>query len=75
MWTVISHDWEWPSASIVDLILARSSPACIHCLHDGRDIRANPDITETIAAVRSFVPILNDQGYIFETVTDILTPS
>jgi peptidoglycan-N-acetylglucosamine deacetylase len=64
-----------PSARIVDLILARSSPAGILCLHDGRDIRTNPDITETIAAVRSFVPILKDQGYIFETVTDILTPS
>jgi peptidoglycan/xylan/chitin deacetylase (PgdA/CDA1 family) len=75
MWTVIGHDWEWTSASIVDLILARSSPAGILCLHDGRDIRVNPDITETIAAVRSFVPILKDQGYIFETVTDILSAS
>jgi peptidoglycan/xylan/chitin deacetylase (PgdA/CDA1 family) len=73
MWTVIGHDWEWPSARIADLILKRSSPGGILCLHDGRDIRANPDISETIAAVRSFVPILKEQGYTFETVTNILT--
>ena len=71
MWTVIGHDWEWPCDRVTDLVVRRASPGGIVCLHDGRDIQADPDIGETVAAVRRIIPILKDQGYRFETVTGI----
>jgi peptidoglycan/xylan/chitin deacetylase (PgdA/CDA1 family) len=72
MWTVIGHDWEWPCGRIVQLIRRKASPGGIICLHDGRDIRPNPDIHETIVAVKQLIPWLKDQGYNFETVSEIL---
>lgn len=72
MWTVIGHDWEWPSDRIVQLIRKKASPGGIVCLHDGRDVQPHPDIRETLAAVRQIVPWLKEQGYAFETVSDIL---
>jgi peptidoglycan/xylan/chitin deacetylase (PgdA/CDA1 family) len=71
MWTVIGHDWEWQSKRITDLVVRRASPGGIICLHDGRDIQVNPDISETVAAVGRMIPILKDQGYRFETVTKL----
>jgi peptidoglycan/xylan/chitin deacetylase (PgdA/CDA1 family) len=72
MWTVIGHDWEWSSDRIFDLISRKASPGGIVCLHDGRDIRPNPDIDETLRAVKRLVPWLKDQGYAFESVSEIL---
>ncbi len=72
MWTVIGNDWRWSPDRIAAQVLAKSSPGGIICLHDGRGVRSNPDITSTIAAVKKFVPVLRDQGYSFETVNDIL---
>ncbi len=72
MWTVIGHDWEWAADRISDYTLARCSPGGIICLHDGRAVEAKPDIRETMKAVREIVPRLLDQGYRFETVSDVL---
>jgi chitin deacetylase len=72
MWTVIGHDWRWPALQISDYVLRRSSPGGIICLHDGRDIQPKPDISEMLKALREIVPQLQDQGYKFETVSDIL---
>jgi peptidoglycan/xylan/chitin deacetylase (PgdA/CDA1 family) len=72
MWTVIGHDWEWPAERIFELVRGRATPGGIVCLHDGRDIRPNPDIRETLGAVKQLVPWLKDQGYTFETVSEIL---
>ena len=71
MWTVIGHDWEWPAMRVSELVLRRASPGGIVCLHDGRDIQINPDISETVAAVERVIPILKDQGYRFETVSGV----
>lgn len=73
MWTVIGNDWKWPAARIASRVLRRSSPGGIVCLHDGRAVDARPDIGETLAAVRRIVPVLKDNGYNFETVSDILS--
>ena len=61
----------------------RSSNACrqrvsngaILCLHDGRELRAKPDIGVTVEAVRRLVPMLLDRGYKFETVSRLLCPT
>jgi peptidoglycan/xylan/chitin deacetylase (PgdA/CDA1 family) len=74
MWTVIGHDWEWPARPIADLVLKKASPGGIICLHDGRDIQPNPDVSEMLKAMKVIVPALVDQGYSFETVSELLRP-
>jgi peptidoglycan-N-acetylglucosamine deacetylase len=73
LWTVIGNDWKWPRERIAQQILQYASPGGIICLHDGRTIEPQPDITETLAAVRILVPVLRDQGYDFETVGQLLS--
>jgi peptidoglycan-N-acetylglucosamine deacetylase len=73
MWTVIGNDWRWPAGRIAKHVLARSSPGGIICLHDGRSVQPNPDVTATLDAVRQLIPMLKDQGYKFEIVSDLLT--
>jgi peptidoglycan-N-acetylglucosamine deacetylase len=72
LWTVIGHDWEWPAERIAERVFAGTGPGGILCLHDGRDIRPNPDISQTIAAVRRIIPVLKNEGYSFATVSDLL---
>jgi peptidoglycan/xylan/chitin deacetylase (PgdA/CDA1 family) len=74
MWTVIGRDWEWPAYAIADLVLKRSSPGGIVCLHDGRDIQPKSDISQTLKALRRIVPELKDAGYSFETVSSLIQP-
>jgi peptidoglycan/xylan/chitin deacetylase (PgdA/CDA1 family) len=75
LWTVIGNDWRWPAHRIARHILDQVSPGGIICLHDGRKTEPNPDISETILAVKKIVPILKDQGYIFLEVNDLLHTS
>jgi peptidoglycan/xylan/chitin deacetylase (PgdA/CDA1 family) len=72
MWTVMGNDWRWEAAQISEHVVRKSSPGGIICLHDGRDIQAKPDVSAMLKAVRGIVPQLLDQGYKFETVSDIL---
>jgi peptidoglycan-N-acetylglucosamine deacetylase len=72
LWTVIANDWKWRATRIAERVLGYSSPGGIICLHDGRGVHPAPDISQTVAAVRQIVPVLKDQGYEFETVSDLL---
>ena len=73
LWTVIAHDWEWPAERIAERLLANTSPGGILCLHDGRDIREEVDLSEMLEALHILVPTLRAAGYRFETVSQILT--
>jgi peptidoglycan/xylan/chitin deacetylase (PgdA/CDA1 family) len=53
-------------------VLAHTAPGGIICLHDGRGVERNPDIRQTLRAVRRIVPALRDCGYSFETVNDLM---
>ena len=72
MWTVIGNDWKWPADRIAKHVLAHASPGGIICLHDGRTVEPNPDISEMLSALRLIVRRLKDRGYRFETVSDLL---
>jgi peptidoglycan/xylan/chitin deacetylase (PgdA/CDA1 family) len=72
LWTVMGNDWKWPRERIAERVLRFATPGGIVCLHDGRTTQAEPDITETLAAVRILVPVLKDQGYEFETVGQLI---
>jgi len=75
MWTAIGYDWKLKADTIVGRMLAGTSNGAILCLHDGRAVRANPDIRETVAAVSRLIPALRDQGYEFNTVSRLLCPT
>ncbi|HWC00432.1 MAG TPA: polysaccharide deacetylase family protein [Bryobacteraceae bacterium] len=75
MWTVIGYDWRLEAESIVARVLRGVGNGAIICLHDGRELRIRPDIRETIEAVRRLIPLLQGQGYSFETVSQLLCPT
>lgn len=74
MWTVIGYDWVLDADAITKLVLRKAAPSGVICLHDGRDIRPNPDISQTLGAVKLIVSALKRQGYTFETVSNLLRP-
>jgi peptidoglycan-N-acetylglucosamine deacetylase len=74
LWTVMGNDWKWPADQIASHVLRQSAPGGIICLHDGRDIQPRPDVAPMLTAVKQIVPALQDQGYRFETVTEVLQP-
>ena len=75
MWTVIGYDWSRKADVVVERVSARAGNGAIICLHDGRELRAKPDIGVTVEAVRRLVPMLLDRGYRFETVSRLLCPT
>jgi peptidoglycan/xylan/chitin deacetylase (PgdA/CDA1 family) len=74
MWTVIGLDWKLPAQAICDRVLRTARNGSIVCLHDGRTCSANPDVSNTVEAVKRLLPALLEQGYHFETVSQILCP-
>ena len=72
MWTVIGRDWELPASQIADLVLRKTGPGAILCLHDGRDIRPNPNLSEMLDALRIIVPLLKDRGLEFQTISRLI---
>jgi peptidoglycan/xylan/chitin deacetylase (PgdA/CDA1 family) len=69
MWTVIGYDWNLAAEGIVRRISGSVSNGAIICLHDGRELQANPDIRNMLGAARQLIPMLLDRGYRFETVS------
>jgi peptidoglycan/xylan/chitin deacetylase (PgdA/CDA1 family) len=75
MWTAMGYDWNSGPEAIVERMAGRVSNGAILCLHDGRELRARPDIGATIEAVRRLLPLLLGQGYKLETVSQLLCPT
>ena len=75
MWSIIGLDWKLPATGIARRVLTRVRPGDIVCLHDGRGTLKDPDITQTLEAVRNILPALVETGYHFETVTELLCPT
>jgi peptidoglycan/xylan/chitin deacetylase (PgdA/CDA1 family) len=72
MWTAIGNDWKWPASKISQKLLKQAENGGIFCLHDGRELKPSPDISATLSAVETILPILKDRGFSLETVTEIL---
>ena len=75
MWTVIGLDWKLQENEIAERLIDQTGAGGIVCLHDGRAIGAKPDITATLGAMRCVLPRWIDQGFTFETVSQILCPT
>jgi peptidoglycan-N-acetylglucosamine deacetylase len=74
MWTVIGRDWQWPATRVSERVLNGAANGGIICLHDGRGVRPTPDIGATIEAVEYTIPRLQERGFEFRTLTQILCP-
>jgi peptidoglycan-N-acetylglucosamine deacetylase len=74
MWTRIGYDWNRKADEIVRRFTGLPNGAIL-CLHDGRELRVQPDIGQTLEAVRRLVPMLLDRGFQFETVSRLLCPT
>lgn len=72
LWTVLGRDWRLPAAQIVERVTRRASNGAIVCLHDGRALAANPDVTGTIQATDAIIARMADRGFQFTTVSDLL---
>jgi peptidoglycan-N-acetylglucosamine deacetylase len=75
MWTAIGYDWSSTAEDVVARMSRNLRNGAILCLHDGRELRAKPDVRVTVEAVRRLVPMLLDQGYKLETVSRLLCPT
>lgn len=75
MWTAIGVDWKGPERRIAERLLKGAKNGAIFCLHDGRELLPKPDVRATIAAVLQLLPILMNQGFHFERVSEILCPT
>jgi peptidoglycan/xylan/chitin deacetylase (PgdA/CDA1 family) len=72
MWTVIGNDWKWSGCRVARMMTQRATNGAIFCLHDGRGLKASPDIRSTLDAVDLVVPRLRAQGYRFVTLSEML---
>jgi peptidoglycan/xylan/chitin deacetylase (PgdA/CDA1 family) len=75
MWTILGRDWRWPASRVSALLTGCARAGDIICLHDGRGVERTPDIQETLRAVAQAVPRLQEMGFRFETVSQILCPT
>ncbi|MGE5645332.1 MAG: polysaccharide deacetylase family protein [Acidobacteriota bacterium] len=72
MWTALARDWKLAGEQASARLASAARNGAIFLLHDGRDRQTNPDIRATLEAVSRLVPALEDRGYHFETVSEIL---
>lgn len=75
MWSAISSDWRLPAAEVVVRLERRTRAGAIFCLHDGRGLAANPDVSSTLGAVRVIMPRLGESGYCFSSVSQLICPT
>jgi peptidoglycan-N-acetylglucosamine deacetylase len=69
MWTAIGKDWKLPAPAVAARLGEAARNGAIFCLHDGH--RA---VSTSIEAVSRLIPALEDKGYHFETVSEIICP-
>lgn len=74
MWTVLARDWRLSSDLIARRVLSRVGNGSIICLHDGRGLDLNPDVSATVDALSSILPVLKDRGFEMVTVSELLAP-
>ena len=71
-WSVDSLDWqEDPPEVITSKVVDNIHPGAIILMHDGAE--SSGDRTNTILSLQQIIPILQEQGYEFVTVPDLLS--
>ncbi|GAA3747379.1 polysaccharide deacetylase family protein [Terriglobus aquaticus] len=71
-WSVIGHDWEWDRHRIAEHLIHNTEPGGIVCLHDGRDIRKEVNLSEMLAALEAVLPVWRARGLRVGTVHELM---
>lgn len=67
-WNVDTEDWSRPGVdAIVDNVLTNVRPGSVVLMHDG-----GGDRTQTIAALETVIPALQEKGYTFVTIDELV---
>jgi len=74
-WSLLALDWKRSPRAVATRIARASRPGAIICLHDGRELQPDPNISVTLEALRLVLPQVRDRGVGFETVSQILCPT
>ena len=70
-WTVIGNDWKWPAGRIAARVVRGAAPGAIVCLHDGREARPIADRQQTLDALATILPALQERGYEMATAREM----
>jgi peptidoglycan/xylan/chitin deacetylase (PgdA/CDA1 family) len=71
MWSCSSRDWKLDAAQVEARLRRGARPGAIFLLHDGRERAVRPDISSTVDALARLLPEWLDQGYRFQTVSEL----
>jgi peptidoglycan/xylan/chitin deacetylase (PgdA/CDA1 family) len=71
LWTTIGKDWMWDGPQVAEHVLQDVGNGSIICLHDGRKLSPEPNVSSTLDALRVLIPSLKARGFHFETVSQI----
>ena len=72
-WTMIARDWVIDADAATERCRRGAMPGAILCLHDGRELRANPDIRVTLETVAQLLPYLRGEGYEMVTLSELMS--
>ncbi len=72
MWTSIGRDWKTPGPAVAARLARSVADGAILCLHDGRVLQSDPDISSTLAAVRQILPLFQKSDLSTATVSAML---
>jgi peptidoglycan/xylan/chitin deacetylase (PgdA/CDA1 family) len=72
MWNISGHDWDAPSATVIEEKIARQARGGdVILLHDGGHRALGADRAQTVIATENLIRRYNDQGYEFVTVEEM----
>ena len=73
-WNIDSLDWKKPGVnSIVNNVVGNIEPGSIILMHDGSNEENIPNRDQTVAALPQIIDSLREKGYIFLTVSELLS--
>ncbi len=75
LWTTVGYDWKAAEAEIIERVAEGVTNGAIILLHDGRRLHTTPDVSATIGALDRLIPLLQDRGFRFETLSQIIEAS
>lgn len=75
-WSVMARDWKKPGAEVIaDRVVQEVRNGSIILLHDGDGVNHSSDRSQTVTATELIIQRLQQQGYRFVTVSELLASS